>query len=299
MSCRTDYTLANDRTLKATCNYGTLDWVETDACVKIPTSMMNNRTEFSGNVLGDKIYVFGGEGEGQRNTMEVYDGTLWSKYLMSSPREGHASTVLGDKIMVMGGLGSGKETAALYDSTTTKWTDVKVSQGWSAYHSAAATLNDKVYVMGGLFTKRVEVYDPVGDWRSLPDMNHDHSGHAAAVLDTKIYVIGGKDTDKVEAYDPATNTWDDKANLPVKLKYHAASAMGDHIYVTGGKYGNKTSKSVYQYNHTTNTWTPVVQLQKARNRHVSLVWHNCLYVMGGYHLSTSITTNSVEKVMCL
>ena len=74
----------------------------------------------------------------------------------------------------------------------------------------------------------------------------------------------------VKCYDPAVGTWTDMALMPRPRYGHAASAIGDKIYVTGGCfYSEETSDSVICYDTVANTWSSVKHMIYARHGHTS------------------------------
>jgi N-acetylneuraminic acid mutarotase len=73
-----------------------------------------------------------------------------------------------------------------------------------------------------------------------------------------MYVVGGFNEmtrlRRMDAYNVATNTWTQRADLPEKLAYSTAAAIGGKLYVVGGHNGTST-KTLYVYTPATNSWT--------------------------------------------
>ena len=117
----------------------------------------------------------------------------------------------------------------------------------------ASVVNNLIYAIGGrdaILQKRlatVEAYNSVTDtWKKVKDIPTLREEFTTSAVDGKIYAIGGYSTVKrgaknivktlksVEVYDPATNTWEQKADLPVARARITSSAANGKIYVIGG-----------------------------------------------------------------
>ncbi len=133
------------------------------------------------------------------------------------------------------------------------------------HSSAAAALDDKIYVIGGSDNpKIVQQYDTVTDtWTMKNSTPTDHSSSAAAAVDGKIYVITHQ---TVEKYDPTADVWTTMSQMPSDRWGTAVTVFDGKIYVIGG-YELKTncggfacievvfSFKVEQYDPATNLWT--------------------------------------------
>jgi hypothetical protein len=86
-----------------------------------------------------------------------------------------------------------------------------------------------------------DIYDPQADsWTPAPPMPTARSAGAFAVYKGLLFYLGGECTlddrnfDDTEAFDPVSNSWRIFDPLPIPLHGHAAGAIGDRLYVTGG-----------------------------------------------------------------
>jgi len=121
--------------------------------------------------------------------------------------------------------------------------------------AAAATLKNKIYVMGGMddnnnVLSSVEVYDITsgGSWTLGTNMITARSGAAASVVNGKIYVMGGMNNSpatfsSVEVFTPAASgggSWTLlKTSMTIARVFLAAATVndgadGDKLYVMGG-----------------------------------------------------------------
>jgi N-acetylneuraminic acid mutarotase len=122
---------------------------------------------------------------------------------------------------------------------------------------AAATLGEKIYVVGG-FEK--------------PSLGN--------VLNFAI-------TPSVEMYDPATGRWTSKAPMPVGLHHVGIGVAGGRLYIIGGYSKSGLSvwnpvATVYAYDQTTDSWTERASMPTARGA-LSVTEHDGkLYAIGGY-----------------
>lgn len=159
--------------------------------------MPTTRVASNAVALDGLIYVMGGfgiddAGAGQWHTsMDAFDpvsGTWTQKASMSVPRFAHAAAVLDGKIYVFGGVQVPPPIPPIvrdfalverYDPVTDTWEPMASGLPTPRRHVQAATIGDKIYVMGGdslsssldwsfcspgcprsLFNTRVDVYDP-------------------------------------------------------------------------------------------------------------------------------------------
>jgi len=207
---------------------------------QLVSNMMTARDQFTGCVIGDKIYVFGGNGNP--------DGI---------------------------NLNSGE----VYDINTSSWSSIASNTSDGIEELSGVGLNGKFYVFGGWgcdnpsgycgVTNFNEMYDPDTDtWTTLSQKPTTTSSATPVVYDGKIYLFGGYYSDEspsgqridyavVEAYDPATNSWQYITDMPELLFNPAIAVYGDFAYLIGG-YDPSTdtiSTEVMVYHFTSNTWT--------------------------------------------
>jgi N-acetylneuraminic acid mutarotase len=121
-------------------------------------------------------------------------------------------------------------------------------------HLAAATLGERIYVVGGRWAGRgnvadLEVYDPASDtWQILAAMPTPRGGLTAAVLDGQLHVLGGEALDsgytfpEHEVYDPAGESWTRAADLPTPRHGLGSAVLDRTLYVIGG--GQRAGLSV-------------------------------------------------------
>ena len=122
--------------------------------------------------------------------------------------------------------------------------------------------------------------------------------HASVALDGKIYTMGGfadgvGTLDTVTVYDPQADSWQQVASMPQGRTAHAAAAMGDKIYVTGGESQMNSVNSAYVYDSKVNAWTQLASMGVRRRLHASAAVGSKLYVFGG-RSNAAETLNSVE-----
>ena len=158
---------------------------------------------------------------------------------------------------------------------------------------AAAILNDKFYVIGGIDKDRnatdiVEIYDPKSDkWaasKPLPKKLH-HVG--AAVYQDKIYVIGGYTTQNGnfvavnDVYEFDGNTWTAKRHMPTARGALGAAAYNGKIYAIGGSNGSISLPIVEIYNPVKDEWTEASPMNFPRDHLAVIEANNRIYAIGG------------------
>jgi len=204
----------------------------------VENSMLEARDQFTGGVIGGKIYVFGGNG----NPDEI-----------------------------------NLKSTEIFDPATHLWTYKSSNEnnnGQGVEELTGAVFNDKLYVFGaegggtpyGVFNF-VQEYDPAADtWTSKAPKPTIVSGATAAVYDGEIFLFGGgysntETTSRiyynvVEAYNPTENTWRPVTNMPYNLGHMAVSIIGTKAYLVGG-YDRDTGnlqQNIIAYDFVSNQW---------------------------------------------
>jgi len=113
-----------------------------------------------------------------------------------------------------------------------------------------------------------------------------------------IYVGGGgrygclgTTGDKFYRYDPATNTWLQRANLPVSMIAAAGASDGTYGYVAHGQGpGWNPNNILYRYDPSTNSWTNLstVPGNFVRSAPFMAYYQGKLYIGGGRDAPTSL-----------
>ena len=176
------------------------------------------------------------------------------------------------------------------------------------FNFGTSIVDGKVFVIGGEVDKfgdtavaTVEMYDPKTDtWEQRADMPTARAGVSTLVVDGKIYAIGGGERQKIqvgrawrnsgkllptiEMYDPVTDTWIQKADMPVPRSSNSTCIVDGKIYIIGGVAANRKQgrlDSVDIYDPATDTWTEAKSMNHARGGASVSVVDGMIYVMGG------------------
>jgi N-acetylneuraminic acid mutarotase len=168
---------------------------------------------------------------------------------------GGATTIEGSKDPYFTFFGPARVLATndVYDPATNKW-ESRRPMGVPRNHAYGATVNGKIYVMGGRTghaliltasnTDVVEEYNPVTNMWSAPKnrMPIPRSGGAVGTDGKRIYVAGGEVTTRevvgayngIDAYDPALNAWIALPPMPMPRHGLAGGVIGDRFYLVSG-----------------------------------------------------------------
>ncbi|MEU7843242.1 S8 family serine peptidase [Micromonospora sp. NPDC049114] len=139
----------------------------------------------------------------------------------------------------------------------------RAQDGWTGiadlpagvYDNAAATLDGKVYSVGGGGGSGLEGkawrYDPDTDaWAALPDLPTARAKPVAAAVGGKVYVLGGWGVDdntvaSVDVFDPATERWSTVAGAtnPFPAAAAGGAVTGGKVYLVGGCLDNDCTDS--------------------------------------------------------
>jgi hypothetical protein len=187
-----------------------------------------------------KIYLFGLPME----ATWIYDGT-WSTSLAPAPAGcASVSAALGsDGIFYMPcNHPMASNIIDTYDPQKDTWSTVpQRGPNDIAFFPAAASLENRVYVLGGVKpSASFEVYD-IGTktWSSLAPLFDRNTTRAVVGPDRRIYAVGGYtdrgDTALVSAYSPVSNRWAPMAPLAIPRSAHGVTRGPDgRIYAIGG-----------------------------------------------------------------
>ena len=180
---------------------------------------------------------------------------------------------------------------------------------------AAATLNGKIYVVGGFeqpglgnllnlaITSSVQEYDPSTDrWTTKAPMPVGLHHVGMGVTGGRLYVIGGYTQSgltvwhpvaTVYAYDPATDSWAERAAMPTARGALSVTVHEGKLYAIGGYDRNANSAAVEVYDPERNSWTSRAPLPTPRDHLASATVSGKVYAIGGrlngdYHRNLSV-----------
>ena len=254
-------------------------------------SDVEERVEAHSAVFDQKIYLFGGfqtdEELGENQSQETdqtafYDPSddSWTKVAPLPLPITHVGTaIVGRKLWMAGGfavLGFNQavDLVYIYDVDANTWT-----QGPSlpAPRSAGTLvrLGRKLHYISGLENRNDGVVDhfvldldePGGPqtWNTLASIPESSNHLSGISVGGKIYAIGGQvnhdidpfDVDFTYEYDPVTDSWTEKASMPIPRSHMEPGTflVDGKIILAGGKDGTFTcSDRVSSYDPLTDTW---------------------------------------------
>jgi N-acetylneuraminic acid mutarotase len=281
------------------------------------------RAEASGTASGGRLYVFGGQYDGVKQTArsDVYDPATdtWERLPDLPELITHAPVVDVDgELWLLGGyLGLEKK-----DSTAHVWIYDRTSRTYRAGPplpaprgaGGAALVGRQLHYFGGAVRKDstgAETEDFADHWVldveagtgwtvSVPVPNPRN--HVAAVaLGTDVYLIGGQHGEfekaspqtQVDAYSTTSGTWRRVADLPVARGHISASAFvldGRIVAVGGSTVGAEESDTVYEYDPGGDSWRTRTRLPAARKSPVAHEFGGDVVVSGGRDAGVATTT---------
>ena len=173
--------------------------------------------------------------------------------------------------------------------------------------NAAVTINDKIYVVGGVssdgnITDVLERYDPgSNDWITLAPLPNKVWRASAAESDGKLYVFGGYQStggfpfnlsNRVFEYDPSTDEWTEKTPMSAARGTSVAVNVSGKIHVIGGA-SSGALKLHEAYDPSTDSWEINEPMITARSGLTAIYMNGKIYVVGGYFLSGGVVSQSV------
>lgn len=222
---------------------------------------------------------------------------------MDTARYGLVVGEANGKLYAIGGQTPTRTTLVQeYDPSTNTWT-TKTSLPSERTRFAAAVLNDKIYVAGGVddggvFLNMTEYYDPASDtWSTTGNLNKVRADFAMVAVNGKLYAISGTKKanldceNRTDVFDPATGIWSDlESNIPAKRSGHAAAVVNNKIYVFGGDFQGTLQTVTYELNPATTTWTAKTDIPTPRTELAAETVGGLIYVIGGNDGTNDLTT---------
>ncbi|XP_077290676.1 kelch-like protein 4 [Arctopsyche grandis] len=242
----------------------------------------------------------------QRPMVKVYnsESDSWSTYTTLDMGRLHFSlAIVGDKLMAIGGLSNSTTLGNCeYINLKTSEKEVLPPLQTARWGTIAATLNGKVYAMGGWdgsnYSEIVERWDPAKrTWEYVAAMPYKRMLSSAAVLNDTLYVVGGRDEfaalDTAVSYNATTNKWKRCATMKEKRNYVGLAAHGSYLYAVGGCVGKDTDSenlsSVEKYDPQINRWLSVAPISTPRHGVTAGVLNNKLIALGGRRGNTKFS----------
>jgi N-acetylneuraminic acid mutarotase len=271
------------------------------------TSMPTHRSEITGTIIGDNIYIIGGLDKSGKvlDIVEVYNikNDSW-KTVAPLPQPLHHTTAsnFNGKIFVIGGYSTPpypiknwipSNKLFIYDPIMDKWLEGK-SMPTARGSTSANFVNGILYVTGGIGLSKVldvnEAYNPLSnEWTSKSSMPTPRHHAGSAVVDDEVFVIGGRILDLApivnininERYDPKEDKWITLEPMPSNRSGIGAASVNNTIYVFGGENLSKTFNNNEKYNVKSNKWEAQEPLPTARHGLAVVSVNDKIYVIGG------------------
>src|SRR5262245_2001205 len=170
--------------------------------------------------------------------------------------------------------------------------------------ATAATLADRMYVIGGFDGQRVSnrasVYDPSSNgWSAVADFPRGVSSACAAAAAGKLYVIGGRESAdgpplaSVSVFDPSVRAWSSAAPVPIPVANAACASVDNRVYIFGGwtRMMDRTvvSDAVWLYDPASNQWAAASRIPTPLAGAASAVVGSDIYLINGSQDGQSAT----------
>ena len=234
-------------------------------------------------------------------------GTWQTMVSASTKRTEVVGAAVGGKIYVVGGFNEPSLSNVMnlavsdaveeYDPSTNRWA-TKAPLPIGLHHAGAASVGDRLYIIGGFTKSLFSVWQPVASvymynretnsWMERAPMSTERGALAVAELGGKLFAIGGYNgagnSNAVEMYDPATNSWSTKASLPTARDHLAVATVGTRVYAIGGRLNRDYARNLSiteAYDPVADRWTRVADLPTPRSGITAAVVRETIYVFGG------------------
>jgi len=285
-------------------------------------------TSFGAAVVGDDLYVYGGnyggghqyseeEQSGDFIKLNLKDGKDWEALPGGPKLTGLAMAAHGGKLYRVGGFTvkdleegrsqlNSQNSFARFDPAKGTWEDLAPLPEARSSHNVAV-LGDHLYVIGGwtlggserngnwLKTAySIDLSAEKPEWKALPEAPFERRALAVAAHQGKIYVIGGMQnrggtTPRVDIYDPETKTWSEGP----AVQGSGMDGFGTAAFSVDGKLIATTmSGSIQALSADGSQWEYQGRLKSPRFFHEAPAWNHGLVIVGG----TSMTDGKAESL---
>jgi N-acetylneuraminic acid mutarotase len=252
-------------------------------------------------VIGDKMYVFGGQDAGFVVKGGLYEVNLTTGEVLTkasdAARRYHSAVNIGGKMYVYGGYTTGyAPDVRIYDPATNTWSGGLA--GVSSDRHSAVTYNNKMYVFGGNSGAQISqarTYTPAGNtWA-----NYTPTGVAAAanylgsadVSDNYVYTLSGYNAQKeFRSINLLTNVGATLPAPPHGVYGQSHGSMKGGIYIFGGTVdvANK-DKVTLRYDIITNAWSYLGAIPYTIGERAACAQDaNNIYLAGGVGAPTAV-----------
>jgi N-acetylneuraminic acid mutarotase len=276
---------------------------------RIMQGMPFNRTNMTGEIAGDSVYLIGGYSSSRDLLNPLSE--VW-RFNLDSLQEGceeisiiepSENFTIGDEVRLYVDilpLDFAKKTILWSSDNESVVTVIDSMNGiFRCESEGTATITAKLKYGGCFDSYTLTVNGPA--WMQMTSMNIPKGGSQSCVIDSMIYVFGGLDKDieslsSAEVYNTKTNSWSDLTPVPVDLYSTSAGVINDTIYLAGGwrrEGGWFTIDSTFAYYPETDSWEAKEECPKNAAGHAWCVLNGRLYLFGG--ISSTDTDTSAQK----
>ena len=280
----------------------TLSWtikVEFYFKCAVSSSNFSARSGHTCVVLGDKMLLIGGIGNGSNRRNDVWvskNGTSWALLTGSagfSARNGHSSIVFNNRIWVIGGTDSNDslKNDVWYSGNGTAWTKATDSPGFSPRSGQAVVVfHNKLWLIGGntISGHMNDVWytsDGTTWTQATASANFSkRTGHTALVFGEKLWILGGEGKNDVW-YSKDGITWVQTSSSAgfSSRENHASVVFHNKLWVIGGYGGGSDCKNDVWYSKDGISWIQATASAgfSPRFSHTATVFHDRLWIIGG------------------
>jgi hypothetical protein len=232
------------------------------------------------------IYLVGGDENGAINSVEKYDGQIWSNEPnMITPRYNHNVIVYKGLLYSAGGRNGTGTLTSVETYNGVSWSNIQSMTRARETHGMVV-YNDNIYVIGGDGINSLEQFNGINWTSSATNIPTTRFYFSVCVYNNYIYVLGGANSglsmNIVEAYNGTT--WTNTTPMIKKRRAFSSVVYKGRLFAIGGldsdQLISQSTKKVEAYDGS--TWTYVADMNIDRYDHESVVYNGKIYVIGGF-----------------
>lgn len=209
------------------------------------------------------------------------------------------ATAHAGRMHIVGGYGEQRVDRPyhhVYEAAADRWADwAPIPLG--ANHVGVEFLDGRLYAIGGHLDQNRRphsecfVYES-NKWAKIAPLPRACGSISCVALGGLMHAIGGAIGDKSEeklsvdwhlVYDPKSDRWSPRRPIPTARDHLGAVAVGNLIYVNGGRVNNfyTNSNLHHAYDPQKDAWQTRSPLPTARSGHGTVLYRGKIFAMGG------------------
>lgn len=259
------------------------------------------RSEHTGSILENRLYIFGGEDATNTRFNDLYtlnfDTLIWEKIQTQDGPEKRSSATMvtwENNLYIFGGYFNHQESNELwkYSPLENKWSLIKTNYIKGRHFHSVTLISDKMYVYGGhggeYGLNDFDYFDFIkNEWKKVEQLKEEKErfAHKSCQYQGNLYIYGGFTNELLNTefiyFNFKTKSWNQLLQFGERPIFSASNNLlesNDYFYIID--YNN----DVFQYSTYTKFWKRYLNISSKLHLFgwISIKYRNDIYLHGGY-----------------